>query len=69
MVRCSSTDLVTCDVEVEVVARWLLLLLELNLSCCWTGEAEAAERNRWRDSLKLGPDSMALSSPLLSEEK
>ena len=75
MVRCSSTDFVTAVVVLLLVARDEELL---NLTaedscccccccCCWTGED--ADLNRCSDSLKLGPESMALSSPERSEEK
>ena len=73
---CSSTERVTvlfcvcCRLDEEVI---------LKEECCSGGddapalgpasvsECAAADRKRCSDSLKLGPDSMALSSPDLSE--
>lgn len=76
---CSSTERVTvlfcvcCRLDEEVI---------LKEECCIGGddapapapapgasvsECAAADRKRCSDSLKLGPDSMALSSPDLSE--
>jgi hypothetical protein len=64
IVLCSSTDFRTD----------LVWLREVNLRVGelappLTASAEVAVRNRCRDSLKLGPDSMADSSPERSEEK
>ncbi len=72
MVLCSSTDLVTdlvCEVEEEEAtpAPGPASLNDEN----GTGEDEAlaADLKRLRDSLKLGPESMALSSPERSENE
>lgn len=81
IVRCSSTERVTFDdvCDDEDVWWWERALDDLYVAVAGDGyaasppvsesEAAAAVRNRWRDSLKLGPDSIADSSPDRSEEK
>ena len=76
---CSSTERVT--VLFCVCCRLDEEELILKEECCSGGddapalgpasvsECAAAERKRCSDSLKLGPDSMALSSPDLSEKE
>ena len=69
---CSSTERVTvlfcvcCRLDEEVILKEECCI-GASAAAASVSECAAAERKRCSDSLKLGPDSMALSSPDRSE--
>ena len=70
---CSSTERVTvlfcvcCRLDEEVILKEECCTGASVAAAASVSECAAAERKRCSDSLKLGPDSMALSSPDRSE--